>query len=184
LSLVIAIIFQKQYSILLKRWQTFKNETFIPYRLYRNPGNTPVAEVFQNPEGGTNCELFVQAIVRARGFVLPDGIRSSQLYQDTKYTQNIPEVSQAQTGDIIGLCAVGKIGFVGIHIGIIWRDQTDRILIVHNAKHAGASQTQGIEEAMQHRGHEKIAWIKRPVVRASSFADREALKKIGLDYLA
>ncbi len=160
------------------------NETLIPYRPNRNPDTTPVKEVFTNPEAGTNCELLVHAIVQARGFVLPSGIRSSELYYDTQYTETIEDVSQAQTGDIIGLAPLEKVGFKGIHMGVIWRDQTNRIHIVHNAKHTGAVQTQDLEKAMQYRGHKKIAWIKRPIVQASSFVDSEALKKIGLDYLA
>lgn len=159
-------------------------EILIPYRIDRNPDTTTIEEVLTNPEAGTNCELLVHAIVSARGFVLPLGIRSSEIYFDREFTREINDLLQAQTGDIIGLCSLGKKGFRGIHIGIIWRDQADKINIVHNAKHTGAVQTQGLEEAMRYRGHEKIAWIKRPVVQASSFADSEALKKIGLDYLA
>lgn len=162
---------------------TFINETLIPYRIDRNPSTTRVEKVFQNPEEGTNCELFVQAIVRARGFVLPDGIRSSELYQDTEYTQTVPNVSQAQTGDIIGLCAVGKIGFVGIHIAMVWI-YGKNINVVHNARHEGFVKIQPIEETMQYPEHARIAWIKRPIKENRDLLRTEQLRELGFGYLA
>jgi len=90
---------------------TTLNETLIPYRPDRNPDTTPVEEVFENPEEGTNCELLVHAIVSARGFVLPLGIRSSEIYFDREFTREISDLSQAQTGDIIGLSSQKEITF-------------------------------------------------------------------------
>ncbi|MCL5113954.1 MAG: hypothetical protein M1372_02170 [Patescibacteria group bacterium] len=185
-GVVIAFFSQNKYIIPIARWQAFinKTEAFIPYRLDRNPSTTPVAEVFQNPKAGTNCELLVQAIVRARGFTLPDGIRSSELYQDTEYTQLVDDVSQAQTGDMIGLCPVGKTDFKGVHVGIIWRDETGNIRIVHNARHAGFLQIQELKDVMKYPGHAKISWIKRPIRQNPAILNPDGLRQLGFEYLA
>jgi len=178
-------LFQNKYIIPIARWQTFINETLrIPYSLDRNPKTTPIEEVFENPEAGTNCELLVQAVVHARGFVLPDGIRSSDLYEDTEYTTSVDDILRTQTGDIIGLCPINKNGFRGIHIGIIWKGQTGEVHIIHNARHIGTFRRQTIKEAMKHPSHAKIAWIKRPIVENPALLNSDVLRKFGLGYLA
>ncbi|MCL5746673.1 MAG: hypothetical protein M1277_00100 [Patescibacteria group bacterium] len=126
----------------------------------------------------------MQAIVRARGFVLPDRIRSSELYKDTEYTKIINDISNVQTGDIVGLCPLDKTDFWGIHVGIIWIDDTDTTYVVHNAKHTGALQRERIEDALKHERHNKIAWIKRPIVKNNKLSNPQGLDIIGLGYLA
>ena len=163
---------------------TTLNETLIPYRPDRNPDTTPVEEVFENPEEGTNCELLVHAIVSARGFVLPLGIRSSEIYFDREFTREISDLSQAQTGDIIGLSSQKKAGFKGIHIGIVWKDNEGNFYVVHNARHAGFAKTQTIDETMEYSEHEKIAWIKRPDKENPALLQSRKLSELGFGYLA
>lgn len=159
------------------------NEILIPYRLNRNPDTTDVEEVFTNPEAGTNCELLVHAIVSARGFELPR-LRSSDLYEDTNYTNPVEDTSQAQTGDIIGLCPINKNGFRGIHVGMIWIDDSGKIHIVHNARHTGRAQLQTLEDAMKHPKHAKIAWVKRPIRENLALLSPDKLRELELGYLA
>ena len=157
-------------------------ETFIPYRSKRNPQTTPVEEVFANPEEGTNCELLVHAIVFARGFELPQ-LRSSDIYEDTAYTNLVEDISQAKTGDIIGLCSLDKKGFRGIHVAMVWIDGKN-INVAHNARHEGFVKIQPIEEAMQHPEHARIAWIKRPTKENPALLRTGQLRELGLGYLA
>ena len=161
---------------------TTLSEILIPYRPDRNPDTTPVEEVFTNPEAGTNCELLVHAIVSARGFELPQ-LRSSDIYEDAAYTSIVDDISQAETGDIIGLCPVDKKGFKGIHIGMVWVNG-ENINVVHNARYEGSVKIQPIGEAMQYPKHAKIAWIKRPVKENPTLLQTEALKQLGFGYLA
>lgn len=154
----------------------------IPYTPDRTPDTTPVKEVFTNPEAGTNCELLVHAIVSARGFELPQ-LRSSDIYEDTAYTRLIEDISQAQTGDIIGLCSLGKKGFRGIHVAMVWIDGKN-INVVHNSRHEGFVKIQPIEEAMQHSEHAKIAWIKRPIRENLTLLQSQKLRELGFGYLA
>ena len=157
-------------------------ETFIPYRFKRNPQTTPVEEVFANPEEGTNCELLVHAIVFARGFELPR-LRSSDIYEDTEYTSPIEDISQAETGDMIGLCPEDKKDFRGIHIAMVWIHE-ENINVVHNARHAGRVHRQTLEEAMQRPEHARIAWIKRPIRENRDLLRTGQLRKLGFGYLA
>lgn len=161
---------------------TTLSETLIPYRSNRNPDTTLVEEVFTNPEAGTNCELLVHAIISARGFELPQ-LRSSDIYEDTEYTSTVEDISQAETGDIIGLCPVDKKGFKGIHVAMVWIDGKN-INVVHNARHEGFVKIQPIEETMQHPEHAKIAWIKRPTKENRALLRTEQLRKLGFGYLA
>lgn len=157
-------------------------EILIPYRPDRNPDTTPIGDVFTKPEAGTNCELLVHAIVSARGFELPQ-LRSSDLYEDTNYTNPVEDVSQAETGDIIGLCSSDKKGFRGIHVAMVWIDGKN-INVVHNARHEGFARIQPIEEAMQHPEHARIAWIKRPTKENRALLRTGQLRELGFGYLA
>jgi len=161
---------------------TTLNETLIPYKPNRNPDTIPVEEVFANPEAGTNCELLVHAIVSARGFELPR-FRSSDLYEDTNYTNPVEGISQVQTGDIIGLCSSDKKGFRGIHVAMVWIDGKN-INVVHNARHEGFVKIQPIEEAMQYPEHARIAWIKRPIRENRALLRTGQLRELGFGYLA
>lgn len=159
-----------------------KEAAKVPYASGRNPDTTPVEEFFVNPEEGANCELLVQAIVSARGFKLPP-LRSSDIHDDTEYTSVVEDLSQAQTGDIIGLCAIDKEDLRGIHIGMIWING-DTINIVHNARHEGSAKIQPIGEAMQYSKHAKVAWIKRPTRENRKLMRTDRLIKLGFGYLA
>lgn len=138
----------------------------------------PLCEVFDHPEKGTNCELLVHAITRARGFKIPEGIRSSELYSDTVYTQTINEISRAQSGDIIGLCLDNKTDFKGIHVGILYIDEK-AIYVVHNARHVGFARRQKLEDVVRYPTHAKIAWIKRSIIDDPALWNPGLLKKLG-----
>lgn len=139
-------------------------------------------EVFNHPEKGTNCELLAQVITRARGFKIPEGIRSSELHSDTVYTQIISGISHAQSGDIIGLRSDNKTDFKGVHVGILYMDEKP-IYVVHNARHVGFAQRQRLDDAMRYPAHAKIAWIKRPIIDDSALRNPGLLIKLGLGYL-
>lgn len=158
-------------------------EFCIPYRLERNPKTVLPEEVFENPQAGSNCELLVHAIVSARGFTLPR-LRSSEIYEDSEFTEHVRDVSKTQTGDIIGLRPVGKKGLKGIHIGIIWLDGDGEIHLIHNARHVGQARLEALSEAIKHPGHAEIAWIKRPVRKNSGLLQSEKLRELGFGYLA
>ncbi|OGH37737.1 MAG: hypothetical protein A3B44_00520 [Candidatus Levybacteria bacterium RIFCSPLOWO2_01_FULL_38_21] len=183
--MLIAFFSQNKYIIPIARWQAFINKTeiSIPYRIDRNPDTTDVERVFINPEAGTNCELLVHSIVSARGFELPR-LRSSDLYEDTNYTSLVEDISQAQTGDIIGLSPINKNGFRGIHVAMIWIDDSKKIHIVHNARHTGGVRLQTLEDAMQHPEHARIAWIKRPIRENPTLLQSEKLRELDFGYLA
>lgn len=155
----------------------------IPYRANRNPGTVFLNEVLNHPEKGTNCELLVHAITRARGFKITEGIRSSELYADTACTQAVGEISHVQTGDIIGLCPDNKIGFMGIHVGILYVDEAKAIYVVHNARHVGFGQRQRLEDAVKYQAHGKIAWVKRPIINDPALSNPGLLRKLGFEYL-
>ncbi len=159
-----------------------KEAVIVPYKPGRNPDTTPVEEVFAHPEEGANCELLVQAIVSARGFELPP-LRSSDIYEDTEYTSPVEDISEAKTGDMIGLCPEDKLDLRGIHIGMIWIDG-ENINIVHNARHEGSAKIQTIDEAMQYPGHAKARWIKRPIKENRALLRTEKLRELGFGYLA
>jgi hypothetical protein len=154
-------------------------ETEIPYRVDRNPGNTKPEELLINPEMGGNCELLAQAVVIARGFRIPQ-LRSSELYKDAEFSKPVRDISQAETGDIIGLRPFGKKGFRGVHIGIILIGEDGEVHIAHNARHVGQAKLEPLGEAMKYPQHETIAWIKRPIVEDSSLRQPEKLAKLGL----
>lgn len=160
----------------------FNKEIFYPYDISRNPKTTSPAEFLDNPEKGGNCELMVQAIVSARGFILPR-LRSSEIYEDTEYTEKIGNIFLSETGDIVGLKARNKKDFHGIHIGIILIDNDGEIHLVHNTKHMGRAMIEPIAEAIQYPQHDTIAWIKRPMKEDPSLLQSERLKEMGFDFL-
>lgn len=134
------------------------------------------------PHKGSNCELLVQAIIGAQGFELPP-FRSSDLYEDIRFTTVVSDLSKAQTGDIIGLTSKDKIGLRGIHMGILVAGQNNELGIIHNARHEGWAKIQTLILAMQHPGHERLAWIKRPIVPNPDKFNPQGLRNIGLDFL-
>lgn len=152
----------------------------IPYRISRNPNTASSSEFFNYPEKGANCELLVNAITRARGFEIPEGIRSSELYADTEYTQAVDEVFHVRDGDIIGFCSDNKIGFA--HVGILCVDE-EAIYVVHNTKHVGFAQRQRLEDIMKYSVRAKIAWIKRPIIDNPALLNPGLLRKLGFGYL-
>lgn len=154
-----------------------------PYISARNPDTTPPEEFLNEPEKGGNCELMVQAFVSARGFKLPR-LRSSELYEDTEYTMRVRDLSQVETGDIIGLRPEKKKDFRGVHEGMIWVDNEGEIYIVHNAKHLGHARIEPLGEALVFPQHEAIAWIKRPIVEDPSLLQSDKLRELGFDILA
>lgn len=122
------------------------------------------------------------ALVHARGFELPR-VRSSELYADQNFTQAISDLSQAQTGDLIGLTRPDKQDFRGIHVGVLLVN-SNGVNIVHNARHVGRAVVQSLDEARQYPHHSKVAWIKRPIVTNPALARPDALRAVGLEELA
>lgn len=155
----------------------------IPYEGARNPDTIDPKEFLDEPKKGGNCEVLVHAIVAARGYELPR-LRSSDIFEDTEFTEHIRDIFEAQTGDIIGLRAVGKKDFRGVHVGIIWIDDDSEIHVIHNAKHIGNTRLESLSEAMKHPDHANIAWVKRPIVENTELLSPNQLTEIGFEYLA
>lgn len=85
---------------------------------------------------------------------------------------------------MVGLCSAGKKDLRGIHIGIIWRDETEEIYVVHNARHASFLQRQKFEDVTNYPGHAKVAWIKRPIRENPALLKPDGLRQLGFEYLA
>lgn len=141
-----------------------------------------MGEVFSDPEKGTNCELLVQALVRARGFYIPP-FRSSQLYEDQLFTLLVHDAGQIQTGDILGFCEVEKRDFYGIHVGLAWVVDNEEVKVIHNARHLGNVKVQGLNEVMEYEKHARLAWIKRPVASDPSILHAGKLRELGFSFL-
>ncbi len=169
--------------ILQKRCKTFNKEIAlpIPYSIRRTPATVATHEVFSNPEAGTNCELLVQAFVRARGFYIP-ALRSSELYEDQLFTRLIDDPRQIQTGDILGFCEVEKIDFYGIHVGLAWVDNRN-LRVVHNARHIGQAQVEDLEEVLAYEKHARLVWIKRPILKNPFLFNPGKLQELGFPFL-
>jgi hypothetical protein len=109
-------------------------------------------------------------------------LRSSDLFEDRRFTRSVEDLTIAETGDIVGLTRPDKIGYRGIHIGMLLVDDSS-IQLIHNARHVGQALVQSLEEARQHPHHSIIAWIKRPFVKNPNLANNRALLTIGLEAL-
>lgn len=91
-------------------------------------------------------------------------------------------LEQAQTGDLIGFSPQDKKDFIGIHVGVISLEDGE-IHVLHNAKHEGAARVQKIDDILKHAKHQKIAWIKRPIVEDPTLRNPTVLTLLGFEML-
>lgn len=92
------------------------------------------------------------------GFVRQD-LRSEELSRDHEFTEPV-DLSQVQTGDIVGVRSAHRSDPKYDHVGIVVV-QNEVVSLLHNARHIGRAVIQPLEEAQKYVGHEVLAWIKR-----------------------
>jgi len=136
----------------------------------------------ENPEAGTNCQLLVLALARAMGYELP-ALRSAELFIDTDYTEFIPGIEEARTGDIIFLTRDGQTDPRLFHVGVLSFDEEGELYLNHNARHVGFARKEKLEEAMEDPRHAVNAGIKRPIVENPYGQHTYFLVTYGLEHL-
>jgi hypothetical protein len=157
-------------------------EFSIPYKLSRHPDAVAIEDALKDLEAGTNCQLFVGVIVHAMGKELPV-LRSAELFADLSYTEPVPGLEEARTGDIIFLTREGQSDPRRLHIGILFRDSGGKLSLIDNARHVGFARHVELAEAMEDPRHTIVAGIKRPIIDNPQGPDAQFLARHGLRHL-
>jgi len=158
-------------------------ELSIPYVATRHPDSTDPSEVIARPQDGTNCQLFVVVLARARGFQLP-ALRSAELLEDRDHTIIIEGLDVAESGDIIALTTNTQTDPRYFHVGMLSRTNDGRLFITHNEREGGSARVESLEDVLGRPKYEKVAWIKRPIIENVASSNSQFLTDHGLGHLA
>lgn len=120
----------------------------IPYNAKRHPGKRGTTDIFK----GANCQLFVYELLRYNGFNITFKYRSSELWEDKKFTK---KVKNLKPFDIVFFNKSSNS--YGAHLGVYIASDK----VAHLSKMVGYPTIWKIEEFKKYNRYRYLLGAKR-----------------------